>query len=66
MRTISQNSSGRSEVGIAPALGAGERRFESCRPDHPEQPFTVTAEQTCLNARSFNRSKYLPILRNNS
>ena len=26
--------SGRSAVGSAPALGAGCRRFESCRPDH--------------------------------
>jgi hypothetical protein len=26
---------GRSVVASAPALGAGDRRFESCRPDRP-------------------------------
>ena len=29
---------GRSVVASAPALGAGDRRFESCRPDHHVVP----------------------------
>lgn len=29
--------SGRSEVGIAPVLGTGDRKFKSCRSDQPER-----------------------------
>src|SRR3954464_11030662 len=35
-RSTGGTGPGRSVVASAPALGAGDRRFESCRPDHAD------------------------------